>query len=93
MSPQTKRRLVGAALACAKLALQSTPSAAFSWQLELACASDYYAYCSKYDPSSAQTRTCMRVNGEQLSKRCVNALVAEGEVSKNEAEGRKPGRK
>lgn len=93
MSPEFKRRLFIAGLACAKLALQSTSSSAFSLQLELACASDYYAYCSKYDPSSAQTRTCMRVNGEQLSKRCVNALVAAGEISKSEAEGGKSGRK
>lgn len=93
MSPETKRRLFIAALACARLALQSKPSAAISLQLELACASDYYAYCSKYDPSSSQTRSCMRANGEHLSKRCVNALVAAGEVSKSEAEGGRQARK
>ena len=93
MSPQTQRRLFAAALACARLALQTTPSSAVSLQLELACASDYYAYCSKYDPSSAQTRSCMRANGQQLSQRCINALVAAGEVSKAEVESRQSAKK
>ena len=59
----------------------------------MACASDYYAYCSKHDPDSPGVRSCMRTNGSRLSKSCINALVAAGEVSKSEIERRKVGAK
>ena len=56
--------------------------------VEVACAADYFAYCSKHDPDSPAVRSCMRRNGTKLSQRCVNALVAAGEVSKSEVERR-----
>ncbi len=49
-----------------------------------ACAGDYLNNCSKYQPESAQTRKCMRAVGARLSKGCINALVAAGEISKAE---------
>ena len=68
-------------------ALHGTASAA-SMAVELACASDYYAYCSKHDPDSAAARNCMNANGTRLSQRCINALVRAGEVSKAEIDRR-----
>jgi hypothetical protein len=59
-----------------------------SLAVELACAADYYAYCNKYDPDSAEVRICMRRNGRKLSQRCIRALVAAGEVSQSEVERR-----
>jgi hypothetical protein len=50
----------------------------------MACAGDYFSYCSQHSPSSPGVRQCMRANGLKLSQRCVNALVAAGEVSANE---------
>ncbi len=49
-----------------------------------ACAGDYLSHCSAYQPESAQTRKCMRAVGYKLSKGCISALVAAGEVSKAE---------
>lgn len=57
---------------------------AVSSRVKFACAKDYYAHCSKFSPSSPEVRACMDSVGEKLSKGCVNALVAEGEVSGKE---------
>lgn len=53
---------------------------------QLNCASDYYAYCSSHPIGSSGLRKCMRANGPRLSKGCINALIADGEVSKSEVE-------
>lgn len=55
-------------------------AAAVSMSVQLACASDYYAYCARHDPDSPAVRGCMRANGARLSSRCLDALVAAGEV-------------
>jgi hypothetical protein len=57
---------------------------AISPQVRNACANDYLSNCSAYKPESAETRRCMRAVGHRLSKGCINALVAAGEVSKGE---------
>ncbi|MFA5958408.1 hypothetical protein [Hyphomicrobium sp.] len=57
---------------------------ALSLKVQMACASDYYAHCSSYSPYGSQVRSCMRGVGAGLSKRCVDALVAAGEVSAKE---------
>lgn len=59
-------------------------AAAVSARVKMACANDYFAYCSKFAPDTPEVRACMDSNGANLSKRCVNALVAEGEVSAKE---------
>jgi hypothetical protein len=56
--------------------------------VERACASDYFAYCSQHDPDGPGVRKCMKSNGSRLSQRCLNALVAAGEVSKSDLERR-----
>ncbi|MEI9901156.1 MAG: hypothetical protein WDN31_14570 [Hyphomicrobium sp.] len=60
------------------------PAGAVSQQVRSACAGDYLSNCSAYQPDSAQTRRCMRAVGYKLSKGCIAALVAGGEVSKAE---------
>ncbi|MFT3733203.1 MAG: hypothetical protein QM780_17590 [Hyphomicrobium sp.] len=57
---------------------------AVSLHVKLACANDYYAYCSQFASGSPETRACMRAVGEKLSSRCINALVDAGEVSPSE---------
>jgi len=53
---------------------------AVSLRVQIACASDYYAHRSAYSPSGPEVRTCMRKVGVNLSKTCINALIAAGEV-------------
>ncbi len=78
-----------------KLALFAVPlfaaagdAGAVSSRVKFACAKDYYAHCSKFSPNSPEVRACMDSVGERLSKRCVNALVADGEVSGKEVSER-----
>lgn len=70
------------------VAVPSGDAGAVSLRVKLACASDYYAYCSDHAPDSPGVRQCMRTNGLKLSKGCVNALVGAGEVSKDEVSRR-----
>lgn len=66
-------------------AIASAPNAgAVSPQVRAACANDYLSNCSAFKPESAETRKCMRAVGYKLSKGCISALVAAGEVSKSE---------
>jgi hypothetical protein len=53
------------------------------------CAADYHKYCGEYGLETAALRVCMDKNGHSLSKGCVNALVASGEVSQAEVNRRK----
>ncbi len=66
-------------------AITTTRSAeAVSPQVRAACANDYLSNCAAFKPDSAETRKCMRAVGYKLSKGCIAALVANGEVSKAE---------
>lgn len=70
-----------AALACG---VCTTGAGAVSLRVKLACSSDYHALCSQYPSNSPEVRQCMRAAGEKLSSRCLNALIAAGEVSEEE---------
>jgi hypothetical protein len=85
----TPRRAITAILAFGALALQVSQAAAVSPMVKVACMSDYFNYCSQHAVGSQALRQCMRANGANLSKRCVNALVSAGEVSAAEVERRK----
>lgn len=63
-------------------------ASAASLAVELACAADYYAYCSQHPSEGNAVRTCMRANGDKLSSRCIKALISAGEVSKSEVESK-----
>ena len=82
-------RLLAAAITLGTVAMHSSQASALSMSVQLACASDYYAHCSSHDPFGSGVKACMRANGLKLSTRCVNALVAAGEVSKSEVERRR----
>ncbi len=73
--------------------LPISQAAAISAQVRHACAGDYFNNCSSFAPESAQTRRCMRAVGHRLSKGCVRALVAAGEVSKAEVARRSASRR
>jgi hypothetical protein len=76
------RHALIAAAAVAAPALWAGPAGAVNPQVRNACAGDYLSHCSAYQPDSPQTRKCMRAVGYKLSKGCIAALVAAGEVSK-----------
>ena len=80
--PATTLRIAAAATLIAGIATLSADASAVSLRVQLACATDYYAYCSQHDPNGPGVRACMNANGNKLSKRCVDALVAAGEISK-----------
>lgn len=87
-STTTTFRLTAAATLFAGMVAHSAQASAASLTVQLACAADYYAYCSKHDPNGPGVRACMNSNGHKLSTRCVNALVAAGEISKAEVQRR-----
>jgi hypothetical protein len=80
------------ALALAAVVLCTTAASAVSMRVQTACASDYMAYCSQHDPDGPGARRCMRANGLKLSKGCLDALIAAGEVSKAEVARRAGGK-
>ncbi len=84
MTATTNRNALIAALALAALALPAAEAGAVSANVKSACMGDYFQYCSSHQVGSTSLRRCMRSVGHKLSKRCVNALVAAGEVSKSE---------
>ncbi|MFA5949272.1 MAG: hypothetical protein WC807_03205 [Hyphomicrobium sp.] len=90
MTPMTAllaaRAALAAGLALSSVAFSANEAAATSLAVKMACASDYYSYCSQHSPSSPGVRQCMRANGSKLSKGCISALVAAGEVAKSEVE-------
>jgi hypothetical protein len=79
------RSSVLVAIAAAMFAgVWATSAEAVSLRVKLACSRDYYAFCSQFSSSSPEVRGCMRAVGERLSPRCLNALIAAGEVSQTE---------
>lgn len=65
-------------LATTLLTLTASTGHAASARVRSACMSDYFAHCSQHAPDSPGVRKCMNAHGPQLSKGCVDALVAEG---------------
>jgi hypothetical protein len=61
----------------------------YSKAVQKACAKDYKAHCGQYGVETNALRLCMDRAGQRLTKTCVSALVAAGEVSKQEVERRK----
>jgi hypothetical protein len=73
-------------LSIAALCLTASGASALGFKTQLSCASDYYSYCSQHSVGTPGLRACMRANGPRLSKSCINALIADGEISKAEVE-------
>ena len=82
------RTALTTAIVAGALAAQASTASAVSLGVKIACTGDYLNYCSQHAPGSAATKSCMRRNGTKLSKRCVNALVSAGMVSKAEVKRR-----
>lgn len=50
------------------------------------CAADYFRLCSQYPVGTPEATKCLKDNGEKLAKSCIDALIADGEISKAEVE-------
>ncbi len=59
-------------------------NALITQKVKNACKNDYFTYCSQHAVGSSALRTCMRGAQDSLSKTCLNALVDDGEVSKED---------
>ncbi len=75
------RAAAAAACAAAGFALAAATAAqAYSARVNAACESDYYRLCSAYPVGSTSLSRCMEASRKVLTKRCIDALVAEGLV-------------
>ncbi len=76
-------RYLNSVAAAAALALFAfaTPAGAVSQAVKNACANDYFTHCSMHAVGSPGVRKCMRAVGPKLSKPCITALVADGQVN------------
>ena len=61
----------------------------YSDAVQRACANDYKQHCREYGIESEALRLCMDRAGQKLTQTCVDALVADGEISKQQVEARK----
>jgi len=86
--PAIARRALPAVLVTGLTVLSASQAGAVSLAVKRACLGDYLSYCSSYSVGSGELRQCMRNAGPKLSRGCVNALVAAGEVSKTEVSRR-----
>jgi len=84
-----KRTALQAIAAVALVSGASGQAGAVSMRVKMACANDYYSHCSAHAIDSQALRQCMRQHGPQLSKTCISALIAAGEVSQAEVERRR----
>ena len=82
------RVLAIAAIALSGIAIAASEASAYSTTVKLACATDYFTHCSQHSLSSPGVHQCMNAVGPRLTPRCINALVAAGEVSRAEADRR-----
>lgn len=92
-SRNASHAVFASSVALAGVTLMAGNASAVSLRVQMACASDYYAHCSAHSPNSPQVRSCMRAVGVGLSKSCVDALIAAGEVSVAEVSRRRGGSK
>jgi len=86
----TIRGALTAALVLGTITVSASQAFAVSSAVKAACMSDYFSYCSQHEVGSSGLRSCMRAAGPKLSKRCIGALVAAGEVSQAEVARRSP---
>ena len=82
-----KMKSVAAMLAvfAVTLALAPEPASAVTARIKRDCKSDYNRYCKKYELGSEGLRACMSRSIRKVSKRCISALVAGGEMTQAQA--------
>ena len=83
-----KLKSAAVALAAFAVIFALTPdtAGAVTERMKRDCRSDYKRYCAKYKLGSEGLRACMSRSIRRVSNRCINALVAGGEMSKAQAD-------
>ena len=85
-------KTLGAGLLIAVVSLRGGGAAmadSYSKAVQQFCKDDYKKFCGDYGLETPALRSCMDRAGHSLSKSCVKALVASGEVSQAEVDRRK----
>lgn len=72
------------ALTATVLAGSASSAFAVSEYVKQMCRDDYFEHCSMHEVGSPGLRKCMRAVGPRLSKGCIHALKASGEVGKKD---------
>ncbi len=72
---------VAAVSAAAVVTANAASARDVSPAVKRACANDYFAHCSMHPVGTPAVRKCMRAVGPRLSKPCIGALAAAGEVT------------
>jgi hypothetical protein len=85
---QMKIRVTTGCLAVFAFILMLIPATAgqVTERMKRDCRSDYNRYCKKYELGTEGLRACMSRSIKKVSNRCINALVAGGEMTKGQAE-------
>jgi hypothetical protein len=73
--------ILGISVFCCAFAAQAE-SVTISKAVQENCQWDYDKFCNQYGLGSELLDMCFRQNGPKLSKGCVDALIAAGDVSK-----------
>jgi hypothetical protein len=73
---------MAAGVALAAFALGAGTAGAVSDRVRTSCSNDYFKFCPSHAVGSASLRQCMRQVGSRLSPRCIDALVASGEIKR-----------
>src|SRR5215510_10878782 len=84
--------LLRLAFLCAIMA--ASPASAqhtYSQAVQRACVNDYEQHCREYGIETEALRLCMDKAGLKLTKTCLDALIADGEITKQEVERRQHG--
>jgi hypothetical protein len=71
-------------LAIAMVAGAVQAHAAITQRVKDACRDEYFSFCSAHEVGSQELRQCMDKAQDQLSQRCLQELVAAGEVSQSQ---------
>lgn len=61
----------------------SAPAMAVSAKVKKACVGDYKRLCPSYKVGSPALRACMEAKQAEISSKCVDALIASGEVNRS----------
>jgi hypothetical protein len=75
------------AISCFACEAQAAPD--ITQAVSTDCRWDYHNFCGDYGIGSPLLNYCFRRNGAKLSRACVNALIAAGDVSKTYVQQRR----
>ena len=73
--------LIAFALALGFAGTARAESVTISKAVQDACAEEYHQFCNQYGLGSALLDMCFKQNARNMTKACVDALVAAGDVS------------